>query len=506
MRTPGPKGSGVFSLMDRVLPIPAYVASLAPKDVEDARRLAARVPSGANAIEYRMDLAERPMPPAALLDLDSRPAILTWRSLAEGGNFSGSAEEYASRVEEAHAAGATVDVEHARGLLADPGRFPDRRRIVVSLHSPFSLPPDWETTVTEMARAKARAVKLVAGVGDVASGLRVAELQRRASDGAVAIFPMGPASAPGRVLSALFGASLVYGPVERETAAGQLPIGDLLSIYEVDRPRPLEALFGVVSGNIAKSLSPNLHNALYRARELPYLYVPLQISDFDREKPHEIAFDPAFRGFAVTQPWKLSAARAGKPSEDVRTIGAANTLLRDRGGWRSENTDVDGVFDPLADHDTGEGRSAVVLGAGGAARAVVVAARRLGYEVAVAARRDAEADRLGQELGVDSVAWSDLEETEADLYVNATPVGWRDEDPPAIPLRPLEAKPLVFDCVYRRDGKPTSTIRAAKAARCPTVEGLQMFAAQAVRQAQLFGLKDVTLAEVTAILKAGLAP
>jgi shikimate dehydrogenase len=320
---------------------------------------------------------------------------------------------------------------------------------------------------------------------------------------------MGPASAPGRVLSALFGGALVYGPVERETAPGQIPIGELLSIYEVARPRRLEALYGVLSGNTAKSLSPYLHNALFRARELPYLYLPLQISDFGREKPHEMVSDPPFRGFAVTQPWKLQASRVGTPSEDVRLIGAANTLVRDaaRGGrgrdgvWRAENTDVDGAFDPLADHGTGEGRSAVVVGAGGAARAAVVAARRLGYEVVVAARRDAQADELAEQLRVDSVAWSDLEATEADLYVNATPLGWRDEDPPSIPLRVLEGKPLVFDCVYRRDGRDTSTIRAAKAARCPVIDGLQMFAAQAVRQAQLFGLKDVTLAEVTAILK-----
>ncbi len=491
--------------MEKIVPIPAYVASLAPKDAEDAKRLVARVPAGANAIEFRMDLAERPIPPAALLALDPRPVILTWRSLSEGGDFSGSAEEYARLVEEAYAAGATVDVEHARGLLADRVRFPQRERIVVSHHSPFGLPGDWEAKLAAMRQAGARAVKLVAGVADIAGSLRLAELQRGQTDPSVALFPMGPTSAPGRVLSALFGSALVYGPVERETAPGQIAIGDLLEIYEVDRRRPIEALFGVVAGSTARSLSPYLHNALFRARDLPYLYLPLQVSDFEREKPNEIAFDPPFRGFAVTQPWKLAAARAGKQSEDVRLIGASNTLVRGPGGWRAENTDVDGVFDPLADHGTGEGRSAVVVGAGGAARAVIVAARRLGYEVAVAARRDAEADRLAEAMHVDSLAWSDLAASEADLYVNATPVGWRDEDPSAIPANLFEGRPLVFDCVYRRDGRETSTIRAARAAKCPTVEGLQMFATQAVRQAQLFGVEGVTTDEVTALLKKAFA-
>ena len=85
------------------------------------------------------------------------------------------------------------------------------------------------------------------------------------------------------------------------------------------------------------------------------------------------------------------------PSEDVVLTGAANTLVESRRRWRAENTDVDGIFDP-SDHDTGEGRTAIILGAGGAARAAVVAARKLGYEVLVAARRD-EGGRIGVGAG-----------------------------------------------------------------------------------------------------------
>ena len=150
------------------------------------------------------------------------------------------------------------------------------------------------------------------------------------------------------------------------------------------------------------------------------------------------------------------------------------------------------------------GRSAVVLGAGGAARAAVVAARRLGYEVSVSARRDAEADRLADAMG--SIRSPGPTSRRARPTSTSTPrrsAGGRGSagDSP----EPPASRPLVFDCVYRRDGRETSTIRAARAARCPTVEGLQMFAAQAVRQAQLFGLDDVTLAEVVEILRDGFA-
>jgi len=488
-------------LSETILSIPGYVASIAPKNLADARRLAARVPARATAIEYRLDAAPSELDARALIDVGPRTAIVTYRSLREGGRFDGSAEEYRRLVAAAYEAGATVDVEHATGLLSDATFLPDRRRVIASLHAPFAPPPDWKERLASMLATGARCAKLVAGTHDLPGALRVAAMQREAGSVPAAVFPMGPASAPGRVLSAFFGSSLVYGSVDGETAPGQPSLAELLDAYAVDSPRRIDALYGIIGANPAGSLSPRIHNALFRARGLPSLYLALPVADFERELPFVLQSDPPFRGFSVTSPWKLAAVRAGAPSDDVRAVGAANTLVRARGGWRAENTDVDGVFDPLADHDTGEGRSAVVLGAGGAARAAVVAARRIGYEVALAARRDSEADRVASELRVDSLAWDDVAATEADLYVNATPAGFADTDSSAVPEAALAGRPLVFDCVYRRDGRETATVRAAKAAGCATIDGVAMLAAQAVRQGHLFGAAGATPEEVRAILR-----
>lgn len=478
------------------------MASIAPRDLDDARRLLARVPEKASAVEYRLDLCDEAIPVARLQELDARPVLATWRTAAEGGKFSGSPEEYRRKTLEAYDAGATVDVEHSSGLLSDASQFSDRRRVVVSFHSPFGAPDDWEARIAAMRGAGARAVKFVSGAPDLRAALKLVQIQKSQSDPSVTVLPMGPGSPPGRVLSALSGASLVYGPVERQTAAGQIPLADLFDVFEVDRPRPIERLFGIVGADVGNSHSPRLHNALFRARKMPWLFLPLPVADFDRVRPQDIDFDPPFSGFSVTQPWKRNAAAVGAPSQDVRAAGAANTLVRGRGGWQAENTDVDGFFDPLADHDTGEGRTAVILGAGGAARAGIVAAKRLGYEVLVASRRDESADALASELRVDSLAWEDVPASEGDLYVNATPIGGKDGDGSAIPPAVLANRPLVFDCVYRRDGKLTPTIAAARAARCAVIEGIQMFAAQAVRQASLFGTEGVTAEEVHACLVA----
>ncbi|HSP94569.1 MAG TPA: type I 3-dehydroquinate dehydratase, partial [Thermoanaerobaculia bacterium] len=142
------------------------MASLAPRDVADARRLVSLVPARATAIEYRVDLAQEPLPVAALLALDERTVIMTCRTTREGGGFEGSAEEYRRLVTAAYDAGATVDVEHSSGLLSRAANFAQRQRIVVSCHSPFALPVDWERLLSEMRASGTRAVKLVAGAAD----------------------------------------------------------------------------------------------------------------------------------------------------------------------------------------------------------------------------------------------------------------------------------------------------------------------------------------------------
>ena len=140
-------------MRDRKLSLPAHVASLAPRDLADARRLAAAVPAGANAVEYRLDGAPERFPPAALADVDPRPVIVTWRSVREGGHFDGSLEEYRGLLREAYAAGAIVDVEQESGFAASP-ELPDRGRVVVSTHLPFGLRAGWESLLSAMRETR----------------------------------------------------------------------------------------------------------------------------------------------------------------------------------------------------------------------------------------------------------------------------------------------------------------------------------------------------------------
>jgi shikimate dehydrogenase len=171
-----------------------------------------------------------------------------------------------------------------------------------------------------------------------------------------------------------------------------------------------------------------------------------------------------FAGANVTIPHKEQAlACADEATDAARAIGAANTLtFAPDGAIHADNTDAPGFLAALG----GEApRSALVLGAGGSARAVVWALRRAGSDVAILARTRARAEALGART-VDAPV-------PAECLVNCTPVGL--DDPEAVPAAP-EGYELVVDLVYRDGG--TALTRRAEAAGARCVDGLEVLVHQ----------------------------
>jgi shikimate dehydrogenase len=188
------------------------------------------------------------------------------------------------------------------------------------------------------------------------------------------------------------------------------------------------------------------------------------------------------RQLAISLPHKeraLALAEAASPA--ARAIGAANTLTFHSGRAEAENTDWLGVRRTLEPHGPWSGRRATVLGAGGAARAVVYALRGLGMRVAIVNRTRGRAERLALELD------AELGTLDApfDLLVNATPVGMHPAEE-GLPLAPDLLRPgtTVFDTVYRP--LETRLLREARARGCRTLDGLEMLVLQAVEQIRLW--------------------
>ncbi len=248
-------------------------------------------------------------------------------------------------------------------------------------------------------------------------------------------------------------------------------------------------LFGLVGNGIEHSLSPRLHNHFYRRLNMPYLYLPFHVEAFGEfwlEVVESGAFEELgfqLRGLSVTSPFKrIASAVGGACSPLVEWLGSANTLVRRQGVWEAESTDGDGVTVSLqALLGSVEGLPAVVLGAGGAGRAAVVALRDRGAEVTLVNRGDERGKRAAAELRVPFRSLAGFDPEEARILVHATPLGRAADDPlPVDPAR-LAKDAVVVDLVYLPN-QATRLVQETRAAGRQAIDGREVLVGQAISQ------------------------
>ncbi|HEX6753405.1 MAG TPA: shikimate dehydrogenase [Solirubrobacterales bacterium] len=242
----------------------------------------------------------------------------------------------------------------------------------------------------------------------------------------------------------------------------------------------------VLGHPVGHSRSPAMHNAALSELGLggAWRYEAIDVTPDAFEARVQAMQAEGFAGANVTVPHKGAAlALADELSETAREIGAANTLVFTEGEIRAENTDAEGLLRALPGSPAG--KRALVLGAGGAARAVVWALLREGATVAVWNRTELRSRHLCQELGGEPVASPD--QAGYELIVNTTAVGLGGEDPFAeLPLLAAAFTPgqTIVDMVY--GAEPTTLLRAARAGGATTVDGLEILVQQGALSLQIW--------------------
>jgi len=260
-------------------------------------------------------------------------------------------------------------------------------------------------------------------------------------------------------------------------------------------------MYALVGWPLGFSLSPAMHQAAFDALGMDARYVlrPTPPGAFgevmDALRAGELA------GVNVTVPHKVAAANLVEDESGVvRRVGAVNTIVRSpEGFWRGENTDASGVLHVLRRRglDDGRGRRAVVLGAGGAARAVVGVLLQAGYGVDILNRSSARAALVAAHLnrhfpgarlatGPLNAATVVARTAGAALLVNATPVGGAgapDASPWPVDV-PVPAETTVIDLVAWP--VETALVRHALASGAPAEGGLEMLVAQAAQAFRLW--------------------
>ena len=490
-----------------VEPICVVIGRTRHKMVQAEVREAVR--QGAGLIELRLDYLRRTPDFKRLLAEKACQLIATVRRPEDGGKWSGDEEARRVLLRQCIASGFDwVDLE--TDVADDVPRFKNVRRIV-SYHNLREVPADLEAIHARMCTQDADVVKVAVRAQKPADNLRVLDLLRKPAKPTVALC-MGDLGMPARLLAARFGAPFTYAAFnkERGIAPGMPSFAELKKVYHYDRIGPETQVYAVVGDPVGHSLSPLVHNRFFRAEGLDAVYLPVRVPRGDLG-PSLGEFDRLpVRGYSVTIPHKeAAAALAARSDLAVARTKAANTLVRlEGGGFAAFNTDSQGILDALRAHYGADGprsRAALVLGAGGVARAAAFALESEGSAVTVTGRTFERAHKLAEEVGCKCVDWAARHQGLYDLVINCTPVGMHpnvDETP----LHHSTLKPglTVFDTVYVPE--TTLLVKEAQSRGCSVITGVELFVRQAALQFRHFTGKEPALDEMRKLVRRALSP
>ncbi|WP_207260808.1 shikimate dehydrogenase [Desulfovibrio sp. Huiquan2017] len=245
--------------------------------------------------------------------------------------------------------------------------------------------------------------------------------------------------------------------------------------------------YGIIGWPLGHTLSPALHNWGFGGLGLDARYEAWPLKPDGLPAFMERVRTEPIHGLSVTIPHKRAVmAHLDTISDRARAIGAVNTVYWDGDRLCGENTDVIGVIAPLRGVDPLP-RSAVVLGAGGAARAAVAGFLELGIpRVAVANRTRAKAEALAADFGVECLDWDTRTDFPWELVCNATPLGMSGDLAGETPWNAdrFAEGAVAYDIVY--NPLETRFLAEAGAAGCRTVSGLEMFLHQGLAQFRLW--------------------
>jgi 3-dehydroquinate dehydratase/shikimate dehydrogenase len=450
--------------------------------------------TGCDTVECRLDYLSPPPSPgdvAAFLNGPPLDVIATCRPVREGGKFDGSESDRLAILQAASEAGASyIDVE----ADVPPGECPDGA-IISSRHDFETCPDDLADLAAGLDASDAAVNKIAFAATRPSEALRAFDVIRSSRKPTIAL-AMGPAGLASRILAGKFGAFGTFASLADGlgSAPGQPTVAALRDLYRWDAIDADTEIYGVIGCPVGHSMSPAIHNTAFGATGINGVYVPLLIepgSENFNDFLDAVLARPwlNWRGLSVTIPHKHNALDfVGAENCDplAARIGAVNTItISPQGQVRGDNTDYAAAIDALCDamgiaREDLAGREVAVLGAGGAARAIVAALAHYKAPTTIYNRTVARGQALAADFGAQAAGLDAAKSMQAGIVINCTSIGMH----PLVDASPLERIPdsvrVVFDTIY--NPIRTKLLAAAEDAQCLTVTGLDMFVNQAVAQ------------------------
>jgi 3-dehydroquinate dehydratase / shikimate dehydrogenase len=453
----------------------------------DGRELKA-LPESVKWLEVRADLATD-IPREWLENHFPGRLLYTLRSSLAGGRFEGSDEQRGERIRWASKHYDLVDLEPGDLQRQRHAPIPPDQRLI-TWHGPAGTQAQLTAAFESVRPVQAKLYRFVLATRQAVDELTPLAMLRALGRRDVVAYGEGPTGSWSQVLAPYFGATAVFGTVE-EHSAGQpgLSANQFVSDYGLPALPKIERLFGIVGGHVGRSLSPRLHNAAYRALNLPALYLPFSVPSFDNFW-HSVAeggllAERGMRldGFSLTAPHKEAALAAAQMGSALACrAGAANIMARTARGWQADTADADGVLGPLQARGIAvKSRPVAVLGCGGSGRSAAAALAEQGAVVTLVNRTEERGQQAAQNLNVAFLPLARFRPENFSILVNATSAG-RDGEELPFAVERLGKDAVVIDFAYGRQATPVVTSVRSRGGLA--IEGREVLYYQMRRQFQ----------------------
>ncbi|KAL3634566.1 hypothetical protein CASFOL_021620 [Castilleja foliolosa] len=464
---------------------------------------------GADIVEIRLDHLKSFNPHTDIEKLIKQcplPTLFTYRPIWEGGQYDGDENIRFNALKLAMELGADhIDIELK---AADEfnnfmgGNKPEKCKVIVSSHNYESTPSteDLGNLVARIQGAGADIVKFATTATDITDVARVFQITVHCQIPIIAMV-MGERGLISRILCPKFGGYLTFGTLEpgKVSAPGQPTIDELVNLFNFRLIDADTRVFGIIGKPVSHSKSPKLYNTAFKADGVNGVFVHLLVDDV--QKFFDTYSSPDFSGFSCTIPHKEVAVTCCDEVDPVaKSIGAVNCVIRrpNDGKLFGCNTDyigaisaiesglqvsrASGIGSPLA------GKLFIVIGAGGAGKALAYGAKEKGARVVIANRTYDRARELAELVGGQALTLADLDSFHPEngmILANTTSIGMQPkvEETP-VSKEALRHYELVFDAVYTP--KITRLLREADEAGAKIVTGVEMFIGQAYEQYERF--------------------
>lgn len=302
------------------------------------------------------------------------------------------------------------------------------------------------------------------------------------------VLGMGEKGRKSRIFTPALGNQMNFAPVslKEKSAPGQLTKNQLDKLVN----KVEYCLF--IADPVEHSLSPKMHNSAYRVLGLEdkFLYLRRRVKPEELvDTIKELRNDSFFKGASISIPHKIEVIKyLDKVDQVAKKIGAVNTVVKSNQKLTGYNTDWLGILNPLQKISaTFKGKTAAVIGAGGAARSALYTLNYLGIKPTVFARDLKKADNLAKDFDCELESLKNLDKiTKFDIVIHATKVGMNIGDKSIISKDQIIPNQIIFDVVYLKNGKKTELIKIAREKKARTIEGIEMLLYQGIAQFELF--------------------